>query len=100
LFPPCGDEEVALRVESYERLENSAVSATDHVKIEVSEEEAAALRSALATMEKFENLVLSEFQAQRGYAANDRRYSDIFHETHFWFKDGYVMASIRHGSVG
>ena len=100
MFPQGGDEEVALRVESYEKLDNYAVEVTDRLRIEASEEEIESLRSALVVVEKFKNLVLAEFQVQRGYSANDKRYSDIFHETHFWFKDGFVMASIRHGSVG
>lgn len=89
-----------MRVLSYEKLQNSAVAVTDRVAIEVSEEEAESLRSAMATMERFEKLVLSEFHSARGYAANDRRHSDVFREMHFWFKDGLLMASIRHGSVG
>lgn len=89
-----------MRVVSYEKLQNSAVAVTDRLEIEVSDDEAESLRSAMATMNKFENLVLSEFHSERGYSANDRRYSDVFREIHFWFKDGLLMASIRHGSVG
>lgn len=89
-----------MKVESYEKIENSAVSVTDRLKISASDDEVEALKSALATMEKFEGAVLSEFHLARGYPANDRRHSDVFREIHFWFKDGFVMASIRHGSVG
>jgi len=89
-----------LKVIDYEKLDNSAVSVTDKVKIHASEEDMESLKKALAVVFKFESLVLSEFHSQRGYAANDIRYSDTFKEIHFWFKDGFVMASIRAGSVG
>lgn len=89
-----------MKVVDYEKLDNSAVEVTDRVKIEASEEDIELLRNALSVVSKFESLVLSEFMAQRGYAANDTRYSDTFREIHFWFRDGHVMASIRAGSVG
>lgn len=89
-----------MKVVDYEKLDNSAVVVTDKVKIEASEEDMESLKKALGVLSKFESLVLSEFHSQRGYAANDARYSDTFKEVHFWFKDGYVMASIRSGFVG
>lgn len=89
-----------MKVVDYEKLDNSAVAVTDKVKIEASEDDMDSLRNALAVVSRFENLVLSEFMSQRGYAANDVRHSDTFKEIHFWFKDGLVMASIRAGSVG
>lgn len=89
-----------MKAVDYEKLDNSAVAVTDRLKISASEEEIESLRKALGVLSRFESLVLSEFNMQRGYAANDIRYSDTFKEIHFWFKDGFVMASIRAGSVG
>lgn len=89
-----------MRVVEYEKLMNNAVSVTDRVRIEVSDEEGRALKEALHLVCEFENVVLSRFAEERGYSACDRRYSDTFREIHFWFKDGFVMASIRSGSVG
>lgn len=89
-----------MKIVDYERLMNEAISVTDRVKIEVSDEEGQALREALHLVSEFENAVLSRFAEERGYSACDRRYSDTFREIHFWFKDGFVMASIRSGSVG
>jgi len=89
-----------VKILDYEKLMNDAVSITDRVKIEVSLEEAQSLKDALQIVSGFENAVLNKFMEQRGYSACDKRYSDTFKEIHFWFKDGFVMASIRSGSVG
>ena len=94
------DDEAPLKVVDYEKFDNSAVAVTDRLKIQASDEDVESLKKAMAVLSRFESLVLSEFHSQRGYAANDIRYSDTFKEIHFWFKDGHVMASIRAGSVG
>lgn len=97
---PSREETKKAKIISYEKTGNSAVCVTDRLKIEASEEDIERLRQAINTVAQFENIVLSEFRGHRGYSANDARYSDTFKEIYFWFKDGFIMASIRTGSVG
>ena len=89
-----------MRILDYEKFMNEAVSITDRLKMEVTPDEAESLIKALSVVSEFEKAVLSRFAEERGYSASDKRYSDTFKEIHFWFKDGFVMASIRSGSVG
>ena len=97
---PGKNDTNSMRVLDYQRTNNSALCVTDRLVISASEEDIVALKNALEVLSRFEALVLSEFHAQRGYAANDSRHSDTFKEIYFWFKDGSLMASIRAGSVG
>lgn len=99
--PTSGQNDQApMKIVDYEKFMNEAVSVTDRVKIEVSPEEARALKDSLGVICEFEKEILNRFSEERGYSACDKRYSDTFKEIHFWFKDGFVMASIRSGSVG
>lgn len=95
--PSSQNDEIALRVLDYEKLITSAASVTDRLKIDVTPEEEASLKEALRVLSGFESLVLAKFMEERGYSACDSRHSDSFKEIHFWFKDGFVMASIRSG---
>lgn len=89
-----------MRVIKYEKILNSAVSVADRLTIEVSPDESESLKDALKVISEFEAVVSSSFMESRGYSPSDSRYSDNFKEIHFWFKDGFVLASIRAGSVG
>jgi hypothetical protein len=100
-MPKTGqNDKVAVKVIDYEKFLNSAVCSTDRLKIEVSAEEAASLKAAMQVISSFEILVLAKFAEVRGYSACDARQFDTFKEINFSFKDGFVVASIRSGSVG
>jgi hypothetical protein len=89
-----------MKVIEYKKLASSAFCVTDRVKLEVPPEDFDSLKAALVTMSLFESAVLSAFKDVRGFSASDTRNSDTFKEIHFWFKDGFVMATIRSGSIG
>lgn len=89
-----------MRVIDYQKIETCASFVKDNIKIEATQEELESLKKALVVMSNFENAISMSFIENRGYSPFDSRYLDTFKEIHFWFKDGFVMASVRTGSVG